>query len=252
MTPPTGTRRPPDPAARPERLEIPVRHAPTQREITSASEAFVLVSSLPSSRELNRSSGIAASFTGMLAGLGVLTLVTVVMTAGAVLISSQFNLVATEASLQELAVIGLSAAALIILGSAFVGGFVAGRLATFRGIVVGIGSSLWMTLMVAGFAGLALWLGATSATLEMSGLVDRINEISTVDPKTVAILAATGLMVVALIGGALGGWISGSPDPPTSEAVVDLRTELDPGRRPEVDGPTEAHEQAPTTVRGGV
>lgn len=197
----------------------------------------------------HRRSGIVVSFLGMLAGLGTLTLVTATLVAGAALVRREVVLVTTDGSIQELSLIGLSLTGLIILGSSMMGGFVAGRLARSGGMVVGVGSSLWLTLVIAGFSGLALWLGNPSAALDGTGLADRLNEIAVADLTTAAAVAGAGLFVIALIGGVLGGRLGEIPEPTSGKSVVDLRTpEPDMGGAHEDGDQTEDQEPVEATA----
>src|SRR5918996_818896 len=137
-------------------------------------------------------SGVVSSFMGMLAGLGMMILISAVLAAGGILLDLEFDLVATDGNLQELSAIALSITAVVILASTLVGGFVAGRMARYGGIGVGLGASLWLTVVLGIFAGLTLWVGEASNTFDGFNLSDRLSGINTADLTMVAALAGGG------------------------------------------------------------
>jgi hypothetical protein len=167
-------------------------------------------------------SGIATSLMGMLAALGMLTFLSVVVGAGAVLLDIELGFVSAQADLQELSAIGLSITALVVLASALIGGLVAGRLARYGGMLVGLFTSLWLTLVLAIFAGLAWWVGIASETLDGLDLTEELSDIATAELTTAAAIAGGGLLVLALLGGMLGGRIGQTEEKP-AKTVVDLR-----------------------------
>lgn len=179
-------------------------------------------------------SGVISSLMGMLAGLGMLVLISALLTAGAILLNLEFDIVAANGDLQQLSVIALSVAALVILASTVVGGFVAGRTARHGGAGVGIGASLWLTVVLAGFAGLIIWLGDISNTFDGFDLADRLSGINTADLTTAAAITGGGLFVLALLGGLLGGRFGQTEGRAATETVVDLR-EMDDTSEAEVE-----------------
>lgn len=168
-------------------------------------------------------SGVVSSIMGMLAGLGMMVLISAVLAAGGILLDLEFDLVATGGNLQELSAIALSITAMVILASTIVGGFVAGRMARYGGLGVGLGASLWLTLVLGIFAGLTLWVGDVSNTFDGFDLADRLSGINAADLTTVAALAGAGLFLLGLLGGLLGGRFGQTERRAPAETVVDLR-----------------------------
>lgn len=176
----------------------------------------------PGDRPSFHRSGVISSLMGMLTGLGMLTLMTAVLTTTVALLSLRFDLVATDDEIRGLSAISLAIAAVIVLASTVMGGFVAGRLARYGGIRVGIGASLWLMLVVGIFAGTTVWLGDTVGTLD--GLdVAGLAASTPVDVATAAAIAGGGLVALALLGGLLGGRFGQMSERGETGAVVDLR-----------------------------
>lgn len=174
-------------------------------------------------------SPVLASLMGALAGLGMLILISAALTAGGLLLNLEVGFVIADAGVQELSGIGLAIAAIVILASTLIGGFVAGRIARWGGTAVGLGSSLWIVLMVALITGLGIWVGDAAGALDGLDLADRLSGIATTDLTIAAAIAGGGLFVVALLGGLLGGRFGQTDDNRPTEKVVDLRP-LDEGR----------------------
>jgi hypothetical protein len=168
-------------------------------------------------------SPIVASLMGMLAGLGLLTLISAALAAGGLLLNLEVGFVITEAGVQEMSAIGLAVAAIVILASTLIGGFVAGRIARWGGPAVGIGSSLWFALVVALLTGLGIWAGNATNALDGLDLADPFAGIATADLTTAAAIAGGGLFVLAVLGGLLGGRFGQTDDNRPSGTVVDLR-----------------------------
>lgn len=183
-------------------------------------------------------SGVVSSLMGMLAGLGMMVLTSAILTAGGILLDLEYDLVATDGNLQELSAIALSLAAVVILASTLVGGFVAGRMARYGGMGVGVAASLWLALVLGILAGLTLWVGEVSNTVDGLDLADRLSGINAADLTMVAALAGAGLFALALLGGILGGRFGQTEGRASTETVVDLR-EADDARESDVeDTPT--------------
>lgn len=160
---------------------------------------------------------------GMLAGLGMFLLLSVLVTAGATLFDLEFDLLPTDDGLQQLSMIAFTTTAIILAVSAMVGGYVAGRIARYDGTLVGLGASLWLTLVFALFAGLTLWIGSVSGALDGFDLAGGLSTIDAAGLSTPAVIAGSGLFVVTLLGGLLGGRFGQSHEIPTTDTVVDLR-----------------------------
>lgn len=165
-------------------------------------------------------SGVMAALMGMLAGLGMLVLITTTLTAGAVLMNLEFDLLRLDGDVREMSIIGIIVTALVVLISTLVGGFVAGRTARHGGIRTGLGSSLWLVLVLAMFAGWTLLLGALSGTFNGFNLADRLARFDTANLRMGAALTGGGLFVLALIGGLIGGRLGETGE---EGAVVNIR-----------------------------
>jgi hypothetical protein len=168
-------------------------------------------------------SGVVSSLMGMLAGLGMLVLVSAILTAGGILLDLEFDLVATDGNLQQLSAIAVAITAVVILASTLIGGFVAGRTARYGGMFVGLGASLWLILVLGIFAGLTLWVGDASNAFDGFNLADRLSGIDAADLTMVAALTGAGLFLLALLGGLSGGRFGQTEERPPVETVVDLR-----------------------------
>lgn len=170
-------------------------------------------------------SGVIASLMGMLAGLGMLVVLTAVLAAGAILLNLEFDFIDTAAEVREISVVGIVIAALVVLVSTFVGGFTAGRAARYGGIRLGLGSSLWLLIVFLLFAGLTLLLGVISDTFGGFDLADRLSLLDRPDLVVAATITAVGLIVLALLGGLVGGRVGETKDQDLRdmEAVIDLR-----------------------------
>lgn len=177
-------------------------------------------------------STVASSLMGMLAGLGMLVLLSTLLTAGAMLLDLEFDLLSTNGNLQQLSMIAFTITAIILAASTLAGGYVAGRIARYDGTLVGLSVGLWLTLVFALFAGLALWVGSVSDALGGFDLADRLSAIDIADITVPAATALGGLFVVTLLGGLLGGRFGQTEEKPAAETVVDLR---------EVEGTEETH-----------
>jgi hypothetical protein len=167
----------------------------------------------------------------MLAGLGMLTLVSVLWAGSAILLGFEFDLVTAEGNLPLLSVIALSIEAILLLASAIVGGFVAGRLARYNGMLVGLGSSAWLTAVLAIGAGLALGVAAVTDVVDQLDLPARLSNIDTPGVATAAAITGGGLLVLTLLSGLFGGRLGQTETKPAGDTVVDLS---------DVDAPREA------------
>ncbi|HXV71243.1 MAG TPA: hypothetical protein VEB69_07540 [Acidimicrobiia bacterium] len=147
-------------------------------------------------------SGVLASLIGMLAALGVLTILAVVTASIALVSGADLDLVGTDTArlAVALAVIGV-----IILVSTLVGGFVAGRVARYRGMATGLGSSLWLLVVLAVFAGLALLVNEFSPFFEGFDVAQRVAALENSDLALTGAIAAGGLLLLGLGMGLLGG-----------------------------------------------
>lgn len=145
-----------------------------------------------------------AALMGMFAALGVLVFLGALIAAGAGGIDYQLNAIDVDGNLQEVEVLGAAMAFVIVLISFLLGGWAAGRMARYDGLMNGIGVALWTILVVAIFAALGAFLGAEYNALQQAGLPDWFSQLSGDDVTAGAILAAV-LMTVAVFAGAMVG-----------------------------------------------
>lgn len=186
-------------------------------------------------------SGLVASLLGMLAGLGMLVLVSATLAAGAILLALEFDLTRPVDGVREMSLVGVGIAAVVLLVSTLTGGFVAGRTARYGGAAIGLGSSLWLALVLLLFTGLTLLIGTLSATFDGFGLVDRLALVATDNLATAAAITGGGLIILGLLGGLLGGRL-GETKEQDSRMIVDIRDiEATKGAKAE-DTETEAQE----------
>lgn len=174
-------------------------------------------------------SPIVASLIGMLAGLGMLVLMTAALTAGGLIFNLELGLVITG-DVRVGSIIGLAIAAIVIIASTLIGGFAAGRMARNRGFSAGIGSSLWLMLVLVVFAAFALWVASASNALDGFDLADSVSSVTTTDLATTAGIAGGGLFIIALLGGSLGGRLGETERKRSAERIVDIQDiESEPG-----------------------
>lgn len=159
---------------------------------------------------------------GMLAGLGMLLLMTAALTAGGLIFNLELGLEITGDA-RVGSIIGLAIAAIVIIASTLIGGFTAGRMARNRGFAAGIGSSLWLILVLMVFAAFALWVASASNALDGFDLTDRLRSVTTTDLATTAGIAGGGLFIIALLGGSLGGRFGEAERKRPVEEIVDIQ-----------------------------
>lgn len=157
----------------------------------------------------------------MLAGLGMLVLMTATLAAGAILLNLEYDIIRLNADVEQLSWVGLTIAVVVLVVSTFVGGFVAGRTARYGGMLIGLGSSLWLTLVLALFTGMTLGLAELADTFNGFDLADRLSRFDSTALRLAAAIAAGGLFVLMLLAGLLGGRL-GEPKVDTT-TVVDVR-----------------------------
>lgn len=167
-------------------------------------------------------SPIVASLIGMLAGLGMLVLMTAALTAGGLIFNLELGLVITG-DVRVGSIIGLAIAAIVIIASTLIGGFAAGRMARNRGFVAGIGSSFWLMLVLVAFAAFALWVASASNALDGFDLADSVSSVTTTDLATTGGIAVGGLFIIALLGGSLGGRLGETERLRSAERIVDIQ-----------------------------
>ena len=166
-----------------------------------------------------------AALGGFLAILGAVALLSSLIAAGAGGLAFQMNAIDIEGNLQEIEVAGMLLAAAVVFVSAVVGGWVAGRMARFDGVMNGVGAALWLLLLVAVFAALGAWVGAEYNAFQRAGLPDWFAQLD-VDEMTTEVIIASILGIAALIAGAaLGGAIGEAHKRKVNAALADSRND---------------------------
>ncbi len=187
-----------------------------------------MANQVATSQEVRRSesgadgSPIVASLIGMLAGLGMLVLMAAALTAGGLIFNLELGLVITG-DVRVGSIIGLAIAAIVIIASTLIGGFAAGRMARNRGFVAGIGSSLWLMLVLVAFAAFGFWVASASNALDGFDLADSVSSVTTTDLATTGGIAVGGLFIIALLGGSLGGRLGETERKRFAERIVDIQ-----------------------------
>jgi len=149
-----------------------------------------------------------AALGGLLATIGALVFVTALLAAGAGALAYELNAIDPDGSVREMEVAGIVTAAVVVFISALLGGWVAGRMARFDGVMNGVGVALWMLLLVAVFAALGIFVGEEYNAFQRAGLPNWFAQLD-VDELTSGIIVASivgiaSLFAGALLGGALG------------------------------------------------
>ena len=148
---------------------------------------------------------LSASFLGMLTALGVLSLIGAGAAAASNTIAYQLNLIDGQGELDELSSVGVLVALGAVFVSFLVGGLAAGRMARYDGGLNGMGTALWMLLLITVFAAIGVFVGAEFNILTDSGLPNWIAQIDTEDATLAAIVVGIASIVLMFIAGYLGG-----------------------------------------------
>jgi hypothetical protein len=146
-----------------------------------------------------------ASLFGMFAALGSLAFLGALFGAGAASIDFQLNMINDEGTLDESSILGLIVAALAVLAAFIVGGFVAGRMARYKGGLNGFGAGLWALLLITVFAALGAWVGTEYNAFNRSDLPNWVAQIDVDDLTTEAVIGSVVLVASMLLGGYIGG-----------------------------------------------
>ncbi|HSJ72080.1 MAG TPA: YrzE family protein [Acidimicrobiia bacterium] len=148
---------------------------------------------------------LVAVVLGMFAALGVLVLLSALITAGAAGIEYQLNAIDLDGSLTEVAVVGTLVAIAVIFVSFVAGGWAAGRMARYDGAMNGLGSGLLFVLVVAVFGALGAWAGNEYNAFANVDLPNWFGQFTAEDITMQAIIAGTAAIAACLFGGWLGG-----------------------------------------------
>lgn len=162
-----------------------------------------------------------AALSGMLAALGVIVFVGALIAAGAGGLDYQLNAIDLEGNFEEVAIGGAIAAVLIVFVAFFVGGWAAGRIARFNGVMNGIGAALWMLLLIAVSGALGVFFGAEYNAFQQAGLPDWFSQFRGDDVTTAAVIAGAVLIVAMFAGAAIGGAVGDAYNRRVDAALTD-------------------------------
>ncbi len=139
--------------------------------------------------------------------LGTMVFLASLIAAGAGALDYQLNAIDLEGNLQEIGVTGMVVASLVVLASAFVGGWVAARMARFDGVINATAAALWLLLLVAVFAALGAFVGAEYNAFQRAGLPDWFAQFDAEDITTTVVIAGLVGIIALFVGAALGGMV---------------------------------------------
>lgn len=162
-----------------------------------------------------------AALSGMLAALGTIVFLGSLITAGAGGLDYQLNAIDLEGNLQEVAIGGSIAALLVVFAAFFIGGWTAGRIARFNGVMNGVGAALWMLLLIAIFAALGRFVGAEYNAFQQTGLPDWLSQFGGDEVTTAATVAAVILILAMFAGAAFGGAVGDAYNRRVDAALTD-------------------------------
>lgn len=173
-----------------------------------------------------------ASLMGMFTALGVLVFLGALIAAGGGALEYQLNAFDLEGNAQEMTIVGLVVALVVVLASFFVGGLAAGRMARYDGGANGLAAALWALLLIAVFALLGVWFGAEYNAFQRAGLPDWFSQLrlASGDATAMGIIAAV-LSILAMFGGAyMGGKLGEAYHRRVDAALADRRLEAETDR----------------------
>jgi hypothetical protein len=156
---------------------------------------------------------------GMLAFLGALI--------AATSIPFQLNAFDVEGNLRELGWAGLAIGVLVVFASFFFGGWVAGRIARFNGVMNGAGVGLWMVLLMAVSATAGVFIQERYNILQSAALPDWFSQISGDDVTNLAIAGGILGLLAILVGTMLGGAMGAKYNQKVDAALTDRSTLID-------------------------
>ncbi len=162
-----------------------------------------------------------ASLAGLFAMIGTLVFLGALIAAGAGGLRYQLNAMDIEGNLQEIEIMGIVIAAVVVLAASFIGGWVAARIARFDGVANGVGVAIWLLVLVAIFAALGAFLGQQYNAFQRVGLPDWFTQVSTDDVTPNAIIGAILGVVMLFLGTALGGAVGDGYNRKVDAAMTD-------------------------------
>jgi hypothetical protein len=144
-----------------------------------------------------------AALGGLFAAVGMLAFLGAVIAATS--IPFQLNAFDIEGNLTELGWAGIAMAVLVVFVAFFFGGWVAGRMARFNGVMNGVGVGLWMLLLMAVSAAAGAFIEERYNVLQPAALPDWFTQFRAEDVTTMAIVAGILGLAAIFLGAALGG-----------------------------------------------
>lgn len=171
-----------------------------------------------------------AALMGMFTALGVLVFLGALIGAGGGALEYQLNVFDLEGSAQELGLIGVVIAVLVVLASFFVGGIATGRMARYDGGINGLAAATWALLLVAVFAALGAFVGAEYNAFQRAGLPDWFSQlrITSEEATLIGVVAAVASIAAMYLGAYLGGKIGETYHRRVDAALSDRRVEQSP------------------------
>lgn len=168
-----------------------------------------------------------AALMGMFTALGVLVFLGALIGAGGGALEYQLNAFDLEGSAQELGIIGVIVAVVVVLASFFVGGIAAGRIARYDGGINGLAAATWALLLIAIFAALGAFVGAEYNAFQRAGLPDWFSQlrISGDEATVIGVVAAAVSIAVMFLGAYLGGKLGETYHRRVDAALTDRRVE---------------------------
>ncbi|MEX0864134.1 MAG: hypothetical protein WD269_04575 [Acidimicrobiia bacterium] len=170
-----------------------------------------------------------AALGGLFAALGMLAFVGALIAATSIPI--QLNAFDVEGNREQLGWAGIAIGALVVFASFFFGGWVAGRVARFNGVMNGAGVGLWMVLLMAVSATAGVFIEERYNILQSAALPDWFSQISGDDVARLAIAAGILGLLAIFAGAMLGGAVGGNYNRKVDAALTDRSTLLDNGIR---------------------
>lgn len=162
-----------------------------------------------------------AALGGLFAIIGTIVFLAALIGAGAGGLDYQLNAIDVDGNLEELEVVGIVMAAVVVLVAGFVGGWVAARMARFNGVMNGVGAALWLLLLVAVFAALGAFIGDEYNAFRRVGLPDWFAQFTMDDVTTEAIIGGVVGIVMLFGGAAVGGAVGDGYNRKVDAALTD-------------------------------
>lgn len=169
-----------------------------------------------------------ASLGGMFAMIGTLVFLGALIAAGAGGLRYQLNAMDIEGNLQEIEIIGIVFASVVVLVASFIGGWVAARIARFDGVANGLGMAIWLLALVAVFAALGAFVGQQYNAFQRVGLPDWFTQVSTEEVTVNAIIGAIVGVVTLFLGAVLGGVVGDGYNRKVDAAMNDRSSSAQP------------------------